>query len=227
MKLRRLILLVLSLFLLFGLAACDGESGDPIDDGENIATPDDNEKSSDSESSDQVENGSEDSNLDEENTSDIGKRSNPVPIGEWVEFQDSYYESIESMDAIDGKFRLRLTDIERGDAALDQLMEENQFNEPAPEGNEWVIAEFEIEMIDGDEDVPYTVVPFINVMASTGNEITQDEYGTLDGNEFGYVDLFPGGSHSGRVSKYVPIDDESLLVYEIGFDTGIYFSFTE
>ena len=157
----------------------------------------------------------------------LGKRSNPVPVGEWIEFQDSYYENIESFDAIEGTLKLRITEVERGDAAFEKLMAENQFNEPAPEGHEWVIAHLEIEMVEGDEDTPYTVVPFISIMASTGNEVSQDAWATLDGNEFGHVDLFPGGSHSGRVAYYAPIEDESLLVYEVGFDTGIYFSLSQ
>lgn len=157
----------------------------------------------------------------------LGKRSNPVPLGEWIEFQDTYYESIESFDGIEGTFRLRITEVERGDRAFEQLKEENQFNEPAPEGNEWIIVHLEIEMLEGNEDVPYSIVPFMSIMSSVGNEVSQDDWGTLDGNEFGYADLFPGGSHSGRDTFYVPVGDESLLVYEVGFDTGIYFSITE
>lgn len=157
----------------------------------------------------------------------LGKRSNPVALGEWIELTDTYYESIESFDPIEGKFQLRISEVERGEGVFDQLIKENQFNEPAPEGNEWAIAHLEIEMLDGDQDAPYTVVPFISIMASTGNEVSQDDWATLDGNEYGHVDLFPGGSHSGRHTFYVPEGDESLLVYEIGFDKAIYFSISE
>ncbi|MFY9613325.1 MAG: hypothetical protein ACOXZT_08730 [Tissierellaceae bacterium] len=157
----------------------------------------------------------------------LGKRSNPVPLGEWIEFKDTYYESLESFDAIEGTFRLRISQVERGEEVLEKLKSENQFNEPAPEGHEWVIVHMEIEMLEGDEDVPYTVVPFTSIIASTGNEVSQDDWATLDGNEFGYVDLFPGGSHSGRLTAYVPVGDDALFVYEIGFDTGLYFSLNQ
>ena len=59
---------------------------------------------------------------------------------------------------IEAILKLRITEVERGDVAYEQLVDENQFNEPAPEGNEWIIVNFEIEMLDGDEDVPYTRV---------------------------------------------------------------------
>lgn len=209
MKKRRILLVLLSLLLVFLLLACE----------------DDNSDQASNESNDTVEAGEDLSS--EEPADTIGKRSNPVPIGEWIEFEDTYYESLESFDGIDGKFKLRITEVERGDEALDKLIEENQFNEPAPDDNEWVIAHFEIEMLDGDEDAPYTLVPFVSVMSSSGNEISQDDWATLDGNEFGHVDLFPGGEHSGRLTMYVPEGDESLLVYEYGFDSAIYFSITE
>lgn len=202
MKIRRILLLIISLLLVLTFTACDeGNSGQGENESDGIAGVD--------------------------STENIGKRSNPAPIGEWIEFEDTYYESLESFDEIEGTFKLRITKIERGDTAYEQLIEENQFNEPAPEGNEWIIAHFEIEMLDGDEDIPYTVVPFISVMSSSGNEVSQDDFGTLDGNEFGHVDLFPGGDHSGRITKYVPEGDESLLVYDVGLDSGIYFSIIE
>lgn len=211
MKIRRLILLLfLSLSLVFTITACgDTSSGQAEDESNDIVETD------------------EDSKSKETSSSNVGKRSNPVPIGQWIEFEDTYYESLESFDAIDGRFKLRITEVERGEEAFEQLIEENQFNEPGPEGYEWIIVNFEIEMLEGDEDAPYTVVPFISVMSSSGNEVSQDDWATLDGNEFGHVDLFPGGSHSGRVTKYVPEGDESLLVYEFMLDSSIYFYISE
>lgn len=208
MKIKKLVMLFISLLLIFTFVACGEENMEQVENETDTLVETD-----------------EDSNSDANDN--LGKRSNPVPIGEWIEFKDTYYESIESSDQIEGTFKLRITEVERGDSAFEQLIEENEFNEPAPEGHEWIIAHFETEMLDGDEDSPYTVVPFINVMSSSGNEVSQDEYGTLDGDEFGYVDLFPGGSHSGRVTNYVPEGDESLLVYEYGLESGIYFSITE
>lgn len=157
----------------------------------------------------------------------LGKRSNPVPLGEWIEFEDVYYESFESWDEIEARLKVRILEVIRGETAYDQLVAENEFNEPAHEGHEWVIAHLEIEMLEGDEDAPYLVSPFINVISSTGSEVPQDDYGTLEGNEFGYVDLFPGGTHSGRLSFYVPVDDDSLFVYESNLGSGFYFSIRE
>ena len=210
MKARRLIISLLILFsLVFTISACEDDTGGQVENGsdDTIATTIDSEL--------------------EESSSNLGKRSNPVPIGQWIEFEDTYYESLESFDAIDGKFKLRITGVERGEEATEQLIKENQFNQAAPEGHEWVIASLEIEMLEGDEDAPYTVVPFISIVSSSGNEISQDDWATLDGNEFGHVDLFPGGSHSGRITKYIPDGDDSLMVYEFMLDSSIYFSISD
>lgn len=154
--------------------------------------------------------------------SDVGKRSNPVPVGEWIAIEETYYsEDDEQLDAL---LNVRITDVIRGEEALNVLMEENQFNEPAPEGHEWVIINIEAELLEGSEDDPYTIVPWFSVMDSTGSQVSQDDYGTLDGDEYGHVDLFPGGTTSGRYAFYTVEGDETLLTYEKFLDGSIYFN---
>lgn len=164
--------------------------------------------------------------VEEEVVVEVGKRSNPVLMGESVTFTETYYgeDLTESYEAL---FELKVTDILRGEEAFATLLEENQFNEPAPEGMEWAIITLEGTLHEGDEDVPYTVLPWFSVIDSSGSEVSQDEYATLDGNEFGYVDLFPGGQTSGRITQYMPIDDPSLLVLEAMLSNGIYFSLSQ
>lgn len=92
---------------------------------------------------------------------------------------------------------------------------------------EWIIISLEGTLHEGDEDVPYTVVPWFSVVDSTGSGVAQDEYASLSGDGYGYVDLFPGGSTSGRITKYIPEGDDSLLVLDDFFASGIYFSLSE
>lgn len=155
-------------------------------------------------------------------TSNVGKRSNPVPLGTPFQFEDTYYD--DDSNRLDAVFELTVLDVIRGEEAYDILMSENQFNEPAPEGMEWAIISLEGKLIEGDEDVPYTIVPWFSVVDSSGSEISQDDYGTFDGNEYGYVDLFPGGTTTGRIAKYIPAGDDTLLVLDDFWDSGIYFS---
>ncbi|GEK91181.1 hypothetical protein [Alkalibacterium kapii] len=159
----------------------------------------------------------------EESTSELGKRSNPVPVGESITYTETYYgDDMES--EYEAEFELKVTDVVRGEEAFNTLKAENEFNEAAPEGMEWAIISLEGQLHQGDEDVPYPVYPTFTVVDSDGSEVPQDIYGTFDGNEFGYVDLFPGGTTSGRIAKYMPVDDESLLVLDDMIGSGIYFS---
>ena len=157
-----------------------------------------------------------------EKESEYGKRSNPVPVGEWASIEESIYDDEDN--ALDAVFNLRITDVVRGEEAFGILKNENQFNEEAPEGHEWVIVSLEAKLVEGDEDFPFTVVPWFSIIDSTGSEVSQDDWGTLDGNEYGYVDLFEGGETSGRYVFYTLEGDDTLLSYEQFFEGSIYFS---
>ena len=107
---------------------------------------------------------------------------------------------------------------------MDTLMAENQFNEAPPEGMEWVIFDVTMKLLDGNQDTPYTTSPAFDIISSSGSEIAQDTYGTLDGNEFNYNDIFPGAEVSGRVVKYAPTGDNFLISYDENFSASFYFS---
>lgn len=162
----------------------------------------------------------------EKAVSQIGKRSNPAPIGESITYTETYYGD-DFENEYEAEFELKITDVVRGEEAFNILKAENEFNESAPEGMEWAIVSLEGVLHSGNEDVPYSVVPFFSVVDSTGSEVPQDDYGTLNGNEYGHVDLFPGGTVSGRITKYMPVDDPSLLVLDDIAGSGIYFSLQE
>ncbi|PTQ84486.1 uncharacterized protein DUF4878 [Trichococcus patagoniensis] len=153
----------------------------------------------------------------------VGKRSNPVPLGQAIEIPVEYSNE-DWTENYEGTISLQVNGITKGQAALDTLMAENQFNEAPPEGMEWVIFDVALKLLDGNQDTPYTTFPSFDIISSSGSEIAQDAYGTLNGNEFGYTDLFPGAEASGRVVKYAPIGDNFLISYTEGFSASYYFS---
>lgn len=89
---------------------------------------------------------------------------------------------------------------------------------------EWVIFDVTMKLLDGNQDTPFTILPNFEIVSSSGSEIAQDAYGVLDGNEFGYTDLFPGAEASGRVVKYAPVGDNFLISYDENFSASYYFS---
>ena len=168
--------------------------------------------------------------LDETSTKDpsagssaAGKRSNPVPLGQAIEIPVEYSNE-DWTENYEGTISLQINGLSKGQAALDTLMAENQFNEAPPEGMEWVIFDVTMKFLDGNQDTPYTTSPAFDIISSSGSEIAQDIYGTLDGNSFGYTDLFPGAEVSGRVVKYAPIGDNFLISHDENFSASFYFS---
>ncbi|WP_320164944.1 hypothetical protein [uncultured Trichococcus sp.] len=156
-------------------------------------------------------------------SSAFGKRSNPVPLGQAIEIPVEYSNE-DWTENYEGTISLQINGITKGQAALDTLMAENQFNEAPPEGMEWVIFDVTLKLLDGNQDIPYTTFPSFDIISSSGSEIAQDAYASLDGNEFGYTDLFPDAEVSGRVVKYAPIGDNFLISYDENFSASFYFS---
>ena len=156
-------------------------------------------------------------------SSAAGKRSNPVPLGQAIEIPVEYSNE-DWTENYEGTISLQINGITKGQAALDTLMAENQFNEAPPEGMEWVIFDVTMKLLDGNQDTPFTILPNFEIVSSSGSEIAQDAYASLDGNEFGYSDIFPGAEASGRVVKYAPIGDNFLISYDENFSASFYFS---
>ena len=177
------------------------------------------------------EGGSEDTEPQDETSTEesaaeasvIGKRSNPVLLGQAIEIPVEYSND-DWTENYEGTISLQISGITKGQAALDILMAENQFNEAPPEGMEWVIFDVTMKLLDGNQDTPFTILPNFEIVSSSGSEIAQDAYASLEGNEFGYTDIFPGAEASGRVVKYAPIGDNFLISYDENFSASFIFS---
>lgn len=158
-----------------------------------------------------------------EETSAPGKRSNPVALGDeatWtVLYSDADYEPLE------GKITTKISNVVRGEEALTLLKADNPYNEAAPEGYEWVIFDVNLSLIEGSEDEPFnTSIVSITPIASDGSEVAQNDYATFaDGTDFGYKDLYEGGTDSGKVGLIVPVGDETLIEFT-DWNTSVFYS---
>lgn len=160
----------------------------------------------------------------EESASEVGKRTNPVPLGSTAT-QDFEFFSEDS--DYNGNRSITLSNLVRGEEAYNYIMDANQFNEEAPEGMEWIIIDVEYLLNEADtEEESVYIMPEFTVVASDGSEISQTEnYATLnDGEEFGYVELYSGGTASGKYAFYGPTDDEILLKFDDWNNPAIFFS---
>src|SRR5699024_7992493 len=134
-------------FLLLGmssfvLAACGSGSSET---GANI------ESSEAQPSTKQVDTTKNDS-TEEEGTTDSnqGKRSKPYTLADTFEMDVQYSEpDSDDYTPIDGRIRVVFNNVTTGQEAQDFLTSENEFNDQAPEGFQWMIFDTSVELLEG------------------------------------------------------------------------------
>lgn len=156
----------------------------------------------------------------EKKESSIGKRSNPVPFGQTGTFSATATD--EEWNGINMEISLTLSNIVRGEQAYNELVAENQFNDAAPEGMEWVLVTIEGAVIESENpDVNYNFYDSFTVFDSSGKSINQSVYAVTP-NEFS-GEVYEGASIEGQIAIIVPTNDNFLLEYN-GGNSKIYFA---
>ncbi|SFC09974.1 hypothetical protein SAMN04488102_10338 [Alkalibacterium subtropicum] len=227
------LLMVMSPFI-FAMASCDAEETqedadivEEVSRVEEVAAenePEDTEETEDNEEAiveeeeevseetevEEPENETE-KELEEKPSANLGQRTNPVPLGESFQFavQIVDYEA-DDYNPQEGLIEVTLSNLVTGDDAYAFLLEENPYNEEAPEGYEWIVFDIEATLLEGDENIPYMPMPMISTVSESGAESPDGHYATLN-NEFGYIDLFDGGTTSGKQAVIAPVDESYLI----------------
>jgi|GEM_PF-1430897 len=149
----------------------------------------------------------------EKKESEVGKRSNPVPLGHVATFPFEYYGE---EDDIQGTVSLTISKPVRGEEAYNYLLSVSKYNDPAPEGFEWLIFEAKLTLDEGSSDEPYYASPRFKVISTSGSEVDQQSmYASVnDAEEFGHVDLYEGGETSGKIALIVPVGEEILIEFD-------------
>jgi hypothetical protein len=130
------------------------------------------------------------------------------------------------------EFTLSVEEVIRGSGALDVIMQANQFNDPAPEGFEWVLARIQINYTGEDQGM-LEISKQNFAVVTNGRIIHYDDtfiYSPCCIEPDLELSLMPGGTGSGWISVPVVIDDQSPLL-AIGLRDngtgGIFFSLTQ
>lgn len=152
-----------------------------------------------------------------------GSRTNPIPLGDTATISVSIYESSSSFKSVPGKLELGISNVMSGEEAYNFLLAENQFNEPAPEGYQWIVFDVNAQLIEGSEDYAYTPSPRATTISASGTQSPDGHHASLN-NSFGYQDMYNGGSASEKMATLAPAEEDYLLQFEEGFDTKIFFS---
>lgn len=215
---KKLVLLGVSAFL---LGACGNGSSE-------TAT---NTESSEAQSStEQVDSTENDSSKEESTGSNQGKRSNPYTLADAFEM-DVQYSDPDSDDyaPIDGRIKVTFNNVTTGQEAQDFLTSENEFNDQAPEGFQWMVFDTSVELLEGSEDVPFNLFLTEQIYDADGASVDNSEHMAFSNNQLSDQSIFPGATAQGNIVLLVPEDTTGALMemsYLGGGDT-VYIDLSE
>ena len=171
---------------------------------------------------DNTEEEPEEEEITEESTSTgEGTRSNPLQIGDTAQLEaringDDFDERYEA--SVD----LTVNEIIIGEEAYNMLVEENQFNDPAPEGYQWALIHATSELVEAEtEDYAYYVMDRFEIVEEDGSSAPRESAVTPD--SYGGDHIYSGGTSSGYVSALVPAEGAFLIKYDAYPDSDVFF----
>lgn len=215
---KKLILLGVSAFL---LGACGNGSSE---------TAANTESSEAQPSTEQVDSTENDSSKEESTDSNQGKRSNPYTLADTFEM-DVQYSDPDSDDyaPIDGRIKVTFNNVTTGQEAQDFLTSENEFNDQAPEGFQWMVFDTSVELLEGSEDVPFNLFLTEQIYDANGASVDNSEHMAFSNNQLSDQSIFPGATAQGNIVLLVPEDTTGALMemsYLGGGDT-VYIDLSE
>lgn len=158
-----------------------------------------------------------------ESKSKLGSRTNPVPFQKTATVDDELYDDEGNTYAI--KFDLTVKDVIRGDEAYQKLKSMNEYNEVAPEGYEWVLAETKVKFVESEtEDLSFHVDGIMNfeMVSESGDIYSGDVYGTTEP-DFSF-EMYVGNEKEGYISGLVKTGENAQLRYEEKLGGQVFFN---
>lgn len=159
----------------------------------------------------------------------ITRRPTPTPLPEIGSYENPVlYGSSLSLSKDNGsqEFKITLTDVRRGDDAWQMLYAVNPYNEPAPEGMEWIGTLIKIEYTKGPSGKVLELDRyFVNTV--TKGSILEIPFYLGPDPEFD-LKILPGGEGEGWIFGHVYVDDpKPMIVFAYsGGNPGFYMSLT-
>jgi hypothetical protein len=126
------------------------------------------------------------------------QRTQPAPQGEMVTTEN---------------WQVMVLDVIRGDAAVQRIQEANQFNEPAPEGMEYVAVKLRVHHIGTDEPDHAEHVSGTGLVRITGEKnVVYEHASAVDPAPALDASLFHGGATEGWTVLHVAQDEQQLAL---------------
>lgn len=157
--------------------------------------------------------------------SKAGKRSNPYKVGDKAEMKVTYYN--DDSEAYEGLLDVTINNVKLGQEAQDFLIDENEYNEKAPEGYQWAVLNTTADLIEGSEDYQLSLLLTEEIFDPSGASVDQQNVMAFSNNQLSDQSIFPGASATGDITLLVPTElDGTLMKMEyLGGGDTIWFSF--
>ncbi len=151
-------------------------------------------------------------------------RTNPAPVG--TEQTYTYKSKYDT----DYSVKIKITDSYRGTTAWNMIKEENMFNEPAPEGKEYIVVKIKADVlsVENDEAVDFSTYDF-TPFSKSGTEYEQPIM-LVDPSPVFSGAVYKGSSLEGYAAFLVDKSDDSpRVVYGEDYNGagGVWFKITK
>lgn len=148
--------------------------------------------------------------VEESSSGSEGTRSDPFQYGETANLYGTFVDRDADRQEFDAELAMTVVDTIRGDEAWEIILNENQFNDPAPEGKEYIINRVRIELSNATSDD-----------LKTNFNYREFDYISAGGSSYSYesvvlpdelnVELFNDGQAEGNIVGLIDVDDSPLL----------------
>jgi len=148
----------------------------------------------------------------EEDTNAPGNRSNPIKMGEAGLINVS---SFSGNNSVNYQLSIKVNSVIRGDEAWKLIEKENMFNDPPPEGKEYMLVNASVAILDADsEEEPFYISDYdFKFVSSKGNTYDTTSVVIPEPLE---AELYKGGASDGNIAALVEKGDAVDMQYEFG-----------
>lgn len=137
-------------------------------------------------------------------------RSAPAPIGTEISGQVSQFELLKQSDPVKFDVSIKLVDVVRGAEAWD-ILKTAKLNTPAEEGKEYLLAQFNVKVLESKSDAQFTVsAPYFTAVSAAGKEYDAAIMTVPDSIQ---TKLYAGAEHTGWTVFKVDPDDSPVIVF--------------
>lgn len=213
--------LLVGLLVVFALmvmvVGCDGEVT-PVENSGEEQDMENGGESGDANDSEQAAGEEESDDSDEDVEGTDNSRTNPAGIG------DRFI--VDKDDWLVGKvtYEIEMIDVISGDEAWQIIKDANMFNDEPDEGMEYILAEFEVTVVETEEDEAFDTWMGISWSAVSGDGVEYDDFVVVSGINKLEADLYEGATASGYQAFMVRVDDETpVAAHDRRSNTQIWF----